>query len=87
MEPFYVILLLLQVARPSSEVAVRHGQPALPGESLARVGPGLLARPFSSTVPVVARLPENEVFTVVSMALATIVLVPLMLRRLPGHQS
>jgi len=84
---FYIILLLLQVARPSGEVAVRHGQPALPGESLARVGLGLLARPFSSTFPVVARPPENEVFAVVTMALTTIVQAPLMLRRLLGHQS
>ena len=63
MELLYIILVLLVVTRLSGEIAVRFGQPALIGELLAGVALGLVATHYSDALPVIAALPENEVFT------------------------
>jgi Kef-type K+ transport system membrane component KefB len=62
-ELLYIILVLLVVTRIAGEVAVRFGQPALIGELLAGVALGLIATQYSDALPVIAALPENEVFT------------------------
>lgn len=62
MELFYVLLVLLVATRVLGEVAVRLRQPALVGELLAGVLIGVVVMRFSGTFPVLAGLPDNEVF-------------------------
>lgn len=63
MHLLYVLLVLLLVARIGGEIAERLGQPSLVGELLAGIGLGMLAHQFSGALPVLAHLPDNEVFT------------------------
>ena len=62
MQLLYILLVLLFVTRFAGELAVRFGQPALIGELLSGVALGVIATQYSDTLPVIAALPENEVF-------------------------
>lgn len=62
MQLLYILLVLLVVTRLAGEVAVRFGQPALIGELLAGVALGVIATQYSDVMPVIAALPDNEVF-------------------------
>lgn len=62
MELLYILLVLLFVTRFAGEVAVRFGQPALIGELLSGVALGVVATQYSDVLPVIAGLPDNEVF-------------------------
>ena len=62
----YVLLVLLLVTRLFGELAVRAGQPVLVGELLSGITLGVLTQQFSGTVPVLADLPENEIFDFVT---------------------
>jgi len=62
MEIFYVLLVLLVATRTLGELVVRFKQPALVGEILAGVLIGLTVARYSDTFPVLAGLPDNEVF-------------------------
>lgn len=66
MEMLYVLLVLLLVTRIFGELAVRIGQPVLIGELLSGIALGFLAQKFSGTFPVLADLPENEIFDFVT---------------------
>lgn len=58
----YILLVLLLVTRLFGELAVRLGQPGLVGELISGIALGLVAHHFSGSLPVLAGLPENEVF-------------------------
>jgi Kef-type K+ transport system membrane component KefB len=62
MELLYILLILLFVTRFAGEVAVRFGQPALIGELLSGVALGVIATQYGGALPVIAALPDNEVF-------------------------
>jgi Kef-type K+ transport system membrane component KefB len=62
MHVFYVLLVLLLLARILGELAQRLGQPALVGELVAGILLGLVVRPFASSLPVLAGLADDEVF-------------------------
>ncbi len=62
MELLYILLVLLFVTRFSGEVASRLGQPVLVGELLSGILLGVVAHQFSGSLPVLAALPDNEVF-------------------------
>lgn len=66
MEMLYVLLVLLLVTRLFGELAVRAGQPALVGELLSGITLGVLTQHFSGSLPVLANLPENEIFDFVT---------------------
>lgn len=66
MEVLYVLLVLLVATRLFGEVALRLGQPALVGELLSGVALGMIARGYSDSLPVLASLPDNEVFVAVA---------------------
>lgn len=58
----YILLVLLLVTRLCGELAERVKQPALVGELLAGIALGVVASRFHDELPVLASLPENEVF-------------------------
>ncbi len=62
MELLYIVLVLLFLTRLSGELATRFGQPVLVGELLSGILLGLVAHQFSGSLPVLAALPDNEVF-------------------------
>jgi len=62
MEILFALLIILVTTRIAAEIAERVGQAALVGELVAGVLLGLLARQFSATFPVLAQVPEDEVF-------------------------
>lgn len=63
MELLYVLLVLLFVTRFAGEIVMRFGQPALVGELLAGIALGVIAYQFEGTLPVIAGLADDEVFT------------------------
>ena len=62
MNLLYVLLVLLLVTRVCGELAERLRQPALVGELIAGIALGMVATGFHDELPVLAGLPENEVF-------------------------
>lgn len=62
MEILYILLVLLLVTRAFGEVAARLGQPPLVGELIAGIVLGLVVRRFSGTFPILAGLPNDDVF-------------------------
>jgi Kef-type K+ transport system membrane component KefB len=62
MELLYILLVLLVVTRAFAEVAERAGQPALVGELTAGILVGTVAAHYSSALPVLSGLTEDEVF-------------------------
>lgn len=62
MELLYILLVLLFLTRLSGELATRSGQPVLVGELLSGILLGVVAAQFSGSLPVLAALPDNEVF-------------------------
>tara|TARA_R110002096_G_scaffold46310_21_gene123579 strand:- start:277 stop:1515 length:1239 start_codon:yes stop_codon:yes gene_type:complete len=62
MHLFYILLVLLVVTRICGELAERLRQPALVGELIAGVILGVIAHTYSDRFPVIAGLPENEIF-------------------------
>lgn len=66
MEILYILLVLLLATRLCGELAVRLGQPALVGELLAGVLLGTVASRHAEALPVLAHLPENEVFAAIT---------------------
>jgi Kef-type K+ transport system membrane component KefB len=62
----YILLVLLIVTRFFGELAVRLKQPALVGELLAGIVVGLVVSRFSDTFPVLAGVPDSEVFTAIT---------------------
>lgn len=62
MELLYVLLVLLTVTRLFGELAERLGQPIILGELIAGIALGVLVNSHAETFPVLANLPENEVF-------------------------
>ena len=62
MELIYALLVLLVTTRFAGEVAERLKQPALVGELIAGIALGMLFTAYSDTFPVLAHLPDNEVF-------------------------
>lgn len=66
MELLYVLLVLLVATRACGELAERLGQPALAGELVAGILLGVVVARFSGSLPVLAGLSENEVFTAIT---------------------
>jgi Kef-type K+ transport system membrane component KefB len=62
MNLLYVLLVLLLVTRVCGELAERLRQLALVGELIAGIALGMVATRFHDALPVLAGLPENEVF-------------------------
>jgi Kef-type K+ transport system membrane component KefB len=62
----YILLVLLIATRVCAELAVRLKQPALVGELIAGILLGVVVTRFSNTFPVLANIPDNEVFTAIS---------------------
>ena len=62
MNLLYVLLVLLLVTRLCGELAERLRQPALVGELVAGIALGMVASRYHDALPVLAELPENEVF-------------------------
>jgi len=62
MELIYALLVLLVATRFAGEVAERLKQPALVGELVAGIALGMLFTAYSDTFPVLAHLPDDEVF-------------------------
>jgi Kef-type K+ transport system membrane component KefB len=62
MELLYIILVLLAVSRMFAEIAERFQFPPLVGELVAGIALGLIGSHYSGLFPVLAHLPENEVF-------------------------
>jgi Kef-type K+ transport system membrane component KefB len=62
MNLLYVLLVLLLVTRLCGELAERLRQPALVGELVAGIALGLVASRYHDALPVLAGLPDNEVF-------------------------
>lgn len=94
MELLYILFVLLVTSRLLGELFERLGQPALVGELVAGVLLGLTARPFESSLPVLARLDGNEVFAGLTelgifllMLLAGVELRPRDLKRVSGRAS
>ena len=63
MELLYVLLVLLFVNGFAGEIVMRFGQPALVGELLAGIALGVIAHQLEGTLPVIAGLDDDEVFT------------------------
>lgn len=66
MEILYPLLVLLVVTRFFGELAERLQQPALVGELVSGILLGLTAAQFPETFPILAALPEDEVFVAIS---------------------
>ncbi|MBE0626500.1 MAG: cation:proton antiporter [Burkholderiales bacterium] len=66
MHLLYILLVLLLVTRICGELAERLRQPALVGELIAGIALGMLANRYSGTFPVLADLPDNEVFKAIT---------------------
>lgn len=62
MELLYILLVLLVVARLFGEIAERLQLPPLMGELIAGLALGLVGHYYSELFPVLARVPEEEVF-------------------------
>ena len=62
MNLLYILLVLLLATRLCGEMAERLKQPALVGELIAGIGLGLVLHRHSASLPILAALPENEVF-------------------------
>ncbi len=62
MNLLYVLLVLLLVTRLCGELAERLRQPALVGELVAGIALGMVASRYHDALPVLAGLPDNEVF-------------------------
>jgi len=65
-ELLYVLLVLLVVTRAFGAAAQRLGQPVLAGELVAGIVVGMVAARYSGTFPVLASLPEDEVFRAIT---------------------
>jgi len=66
MDLLYILLVLLLVTRLCGEVAERLDQPALVGELLAGILLGVVARNNAEALPVLAHLPDSEVFKAIT---------------------
>lgn len=66
MEILYILLVLLFVTRTFGEIATRLGQPPLVGELIAGIVLGLVVRHYSETFPILAGLPDSDVFKAVT---------------------
>ena len=66
MEILYILLVLLIVTRVCGEIAERLGQPPLVGELVAGIILGIIAGHYSGTFPVLAHLPDNDVFMAIT---------------------
>jgi len=66
LEILYVLLVLLIATRTLGELAVRVGQPALVGELLAGVLLGVVVMQEGETFPILAHLPESDVFAAIT---------------------
>lgn len=66
MEILYVLLVLLVAARLFGEIAERLNLPSLTGELVAGVVLGLVVRRFEGGLPILAALPDNDVFRAIS---------------------
>jgi Kef-type K+ transport system membrane component KefB len=62
MDLLYILLLLLTVSRLFGEIAERIKLPPLMGELIAGLALGLLGRHYANVFPVLARVPNEEVF-------------------------
>lgn len=62
MNLLYILLVLLLATRVCGEVAERLHLPALVGELLAGIALGAILQNYSTVLPVLAGLPENDVF-------------------------
>jgi Na+:H+ antiporter len=66
MELLYILLVLLVITRVCGEIAERLKQPALAGELSAGILLGIGVNQFSGSLPVLATLTENEVFSAIT---------------------
>lgn len=66
MELIYILMVLLVVTRVFGELAERIGQPTIAGELVAGIVLGVTVSFFSDSLPVLANLHDNEVFTAVT---------------------
>jgi len=66
MELLYVLLVLLVITRVFGEAAERIRQPALAGEIIAGVMLGIVVARFSGAFPILAGLPDDEVFLAIT---------------------
>jgi Kef-type K+ transport system membrane component KefB len=62
MELLYILLVVLVATRAFGALAVRMGQPELVGQLVSGIVLGLVVRQFSDRLPILAHLPEDEVF-------------------------
>lgn len=63
MELIYILLVLLVATRLFGELAKRVGQPTIVGELVAGIVLGVIISRYSSELPVLSELTDNEVFT------------------------
>ena len=63
MKLLYILLVLLFITRLFGELSVRLKLPVLVGELIAGVFLGILVQHYSSALPILSSLTENEVFT------------------------
>lgn len=66
MDILYILLILLIVSRVFGEAAERLRQPSLVGELLAGILLGAIAAHYRGTLPILANLDDNEVFTAIT---------------------
>jgi hypothetical protein len=66
MELFYIMLVLLLVSRLFGELTERFGQPSLVGELIAGITLGILVHQYSGAFPVLAGIPDDEVFIAIT---------------------
>jgi Kef-type K+ transport system membrane component KefB len=66
MELIYILLILLTLSRLAAEVAERLGQAPLVGELIAGVSLGIVAHQYSDSLPILASLSDDEVFSSIS---------------------
>jgi Kef-type K+ transport system membrane component KefB len=66
MELFYIILVLLLLSRLFGELTERFGQPSLVGELIAGISLGILVHQYSGAFPVLAGIPEDEIFIAIT---------------------
>lgn len=62
MNLLYILLIVLVSTRLCGEAAERLKQPALVGELIAGIALGAILHSYSTSLPVLAHLPVNEVF-------------------------
>ena len=66
MELLYILLVLLTVSRLCAEIAERMQLPPLLGELVAGLALGMLVSRYSDVFPVLAGLPDDEVFRAIT---------------------